>query len=131
MDGRAWKSTRGIAVGIVLVLGGCTGATPGGDSTRLESESTALPPVAIDAVNSEPSRPTTTFTSPDTPTATTTVVSATTAAERVLETQAAIPKLAVEELDTESLDQLLSDLDNLLSGLESNLAEEEGELFND
>lgn len=113
MDGRAWKSTRGIAVGIVLVLGGCTGATPGSDSTQLESESTTLPLVAIDAVDSEPSRPTTP------------------AAEQAHETQTAIPKLAVEELDAESLDQLLSDLDNLLSGLESNLAEEEGELFND
>ncbi len=113
MDGRAWKSTRGIAVGIVLVLGGCTGATPGSDSTQLERESTTLPLVAPDAVDSQPSR------------------STTTAAEQAHETQTPIPKLALEEFDTEPLDQLLSDLDGLLSDLESSLAEEEGELFND
>jgi len=120
----------GVAL-LLLTLTGCSGPEPAGKSAVMIPVVTT--PTAVDPVETHVAETTPTTVATGLPPATTNTSTTTTTVVTELagDTEVASVGVPLEEMTTTELDDLLFDLDRVLADLESSLAQEEGEIFNE
>ena len=116
---------------MLLLTVGCSGTNPGVGSSQPDPPANPAAPetattTSTPATTTMPPAPTT----PVLPTPVAIVTTTTVAAEPEIH-ETGGPEIQVDQLNTDELDALLVDLTEILSDLESSLAQEEGELFNE
>lgn len=135
MDGGKRRQARIRVVGailLLLVLAGCAGTATSTESEPPEPEVTTRVPGSELVIPAGQQASSTTVAARPEPTTTTNSTTTTTVVGQVAEPGNTVGDAATfVELTTDELDDLLSDLDQILEDLAFSFAQEEGEIFNE
>jgi hypothetical protein len=117
---------------LMLALAGCSGAVTNIESEPPDTQVTTTAPDLEPVIPPAPQASSTTVAAQPEPTTTTTSTTTTTVVEPVEEPGDTVGNgSTLAEFTTDELDDLLSDLDQILGDLDFSFAQEEGEIFNE